>query len=68
MSNITGWLFLSVALAVALQILVYAGKALILFGVDINREIDQHHNVGIACVGFALNVGLATLVAGFFAR
>ena len=67
-SNVTGWLFMSLILAVGLQLLVYIGKTLVLFGVDINREIDQHHNIGIACVGVALNMGLAMLVAGFFLR
>jgi hypothetical protein len=39
-----------------------------MYGIKVNKEIDLHHNVGIACVGFALNLGLAMLITEFFAR
>lgn len=67
-SNATGWLFTGVVLAVGHLSIVQLSCRLIMFGVDVNREIDQHHNVGIACIGFVLNLGLAMLVAGFFVQ
>ncbi len=67
-SNVTGWLFVSFALAVGLQIIVQIGKHILLLGVDINKEIDQHHNMGIACIGLVLNLGFAILITEFFSR
>ncbi len=67
-SNVTGWLFVSLALSVSHIIIVQLSKYLVMYGIKVNKEIDLHHNVGIACVGFALNLGLAMLITEFFAR
>ncbi len=63
-SNVTGWLVVSVALSIALSILVSISKRIVLFGMDYDKEIDQQENVGVACVELTISLGLAFLING----
>ncbi|RDV29175.1 DUF350 domain-containing protein [Alteromonas aestuariivivens] len=63
-SNITGWLVVSVCLAFALQLTVLLSKKIILFGMNYRQEVDHQHNVGVASLGFALSIGIALVVNG----
>lgn len=61
-SNITGWLIVSVCMAIALHILVLISKQIIMFGMNYRTEVDQQHNVGVASLGFALSLGNAMII------
>lgn len=63
-SNVTGWLITTVVMAIALHLMVLIGKALVLNGMNVRREVDQQHNVGVAAVGFTLSLGMAMIVKG----
>ncbi|WP_334022114.1 DUF350 domain-containing protein [Alteromonas sp. S015] len=63
-SNVTGWLIVSVGLAIALHILVLASKKIILFGMNFRQEVDQQHNIGVAALGFTLSIGNAMIING----
>lgn len=63
-SNITGWLFVSAALAIVLHLLVYINKRVILLGMNFRLEVDQQHNVGVASLGFTLSIGTAMIING----
>lgn len=63
-SNITGWLVISVILSLALWVLAALCKRVILTGLNFRQEVDQQHNVGIAAVEFILSIGLAMIVSG----
>ncbi|MEW9799683.1 DUF350 domain-containing protein [Alteromonas sp. CYL-A6] len=63
-SNVTGWLIVSVALAVALHLMVMVSKSVVFSGMDCRMEVDQQHNVGVASVGFTLSLGIAMIVSG----
>lgn len=63
-SNVTGWLMVSVTLAVALHVLVLLNKKVILFGMNFRQEVDQQHNVGVASLGFTLSIGTAMIING----
>jgi hypothetical protein len=63
-SNVTGWLIVSVGLAFALWLLVSLSKRIILSGIDCHREVEQQDNVGIASVGFTFNIGMALIING----
>ncbi len=63
-SNVTGWLIVSVSLAIALHLLVMVSKKVILFGMNYRQEVDQQHNVGVACLGLTLSIGIAMIVNG----
>ncbi|MBT0585653.1 DUF350 domain-containing protein [Alteromonas oceanisediminis] len=63
-SNITGWLFSSIALAGVLLLLVAIAKRLVLAGCDWKQEVDQQVNVGVASIQWVLSVGIAMIVLG----
>ncbi|MCC2614845.1 DUF350 domain-containing protein [Aestuariibacter halophilus] len=63
-SNLTGWLITGMALTLLLAVLVAISKRLILAGLDLNVEIDQQHNIGVASIELVLNVGIALIVLG----
>lgn len=61
-SNVTGWLLVSVGLTIALHLLVLANKKIILFGMNFRQEVDQQHNIGVAALGFTLSIGNAMII------
>ncbi|MCU7555607.1 DUF350 domain-containing protein [Alteromonas sp. ASW11-19] len=63
-SNVTGWLIVSVCLAIALHLIIMVSKKVILFGMNYRQEVDQQHNVGVACLGLTLSIGIAMIVNG----
>ncbi|MCW8107238.1 DUF350 domain-containing protein [Alteromonas ponticola] len=63
-SNVSGWLGVSVVLTISLMVLVTLSKHVILFGMDFRQEIDQQHNVGVACLALTLSIGIALIVNG----
>ena len=63
-SNVTGWLVTSIALALLLWLLVAFSKKMLLGGVNYQQEVDQQHNVGVAAVELTLSVGMALIVSG----
>nr|WP_220100076.1 DUF350 domain-containing protein [Alteromonas antoniana] len=63
-SNVTGWLIVSVVLAISLHLTVMLSKRIILYGMNYRQEVDQQHNVGVACLGLTLSIGIALIVNG----
>lgn len=63
-SNVTGWLIVSAVLAFALTVLVTISKRVILYGMNYRQEVDQQHNVGVACLELTLSIGIALIVNG----
>lgn len=63
-SNVTGWLIVSVVLAISLHLTVMLSKRVILYGMNYRQEVDQQHNVGVACLGLTLSIGIALIVNG----
>ena len=66
-SNITGWLATGVVLSLALLVLVTISKKLLLFGLNYRQEVDQQHNIGVACLELTLSIGIALIVNGVLA-
>lgn len=63
-SNVTGWLIVCVILAISLHLTVMLSKRIILYGMNYRQEVDQQHNVGVACLGLTLSIGIALIVNG----
>nr|WP_203565699.1 DUF350 domain-containing protein [Alteromonas hispanica] len=61
-SNVTGWLIVSVGLTIALHLLVLVNKKIILYGMNFRQEVDQQHNIGVAALGFTLSIGNAMII------
>ncbi len=67
-SNLMGWLIVGLALTIILQVTLAFVKYLILSGIDLVREVDLQHNVGVACIELALGVGLALVISGLLTQ
>lgn len=63
-SNVTGWLIVGIVLSLALLVLVTISKKIILFGLNYRLEVDQQHNIGVACLELTLSIGIALIVNG----
>lgn len=63
-SNLLSWLFLAMVFTLMVVIMAWAAKKLILRGIDLVREVDQQHNVGVASIEMALSIGMALLLTG----
>ncbi|QJR82895.1 DUF350 domain-containing protein [Alteromonas pelagimontana] len=63
-SNVTGWLIVSIVLAFLLMVLVTVSKKFILYGLNYRLEVDQQHNIGVACLELTLSVGIALIFNG----
>lgn len=63
-SNVTGWLILSLLLTLSLMVVVAVAKRIVLAGLDWKHEVDQQVNVGVACIQLVLVVGIALIISG----
>lgn len=63
-SNVTGWLIVGTVLSLALLVLVTISKKFILYGLNYRQEVDQQHNIGVACLELTLSIGIALIVNG----
>ncbi|MBU3021735.1 DUF350 domain-containing protein [Aestuariibacter sp. A3R04] len=63
-SNVTGWLIVGSVLSLALLVLVTISKKFILYGLNYRQEVDQQHNIGVACLELTLSIGIALIVNG----
>lgn len=63
-SNLINWLFIALLFTLLTIILAWLAKKVVLKGIDLVREVDHQHNVGVASIEMALTVGVAMLVLG----
>ena len=66
-SNVTGWLIMSIALSIALFVLNLVSKYLVFWGMNFREEVEQQHNVGVASLLFSLSIGMALVINGVLA-
>jgi len=66
-SNVTGWLIISVVLSIALFVLNLVSKYLVFWGMNFREEVEQQHNVGVASLLFSLSIGMALVINGVLA-
>ena len=65
--NIVGWLTFSVIMLVALSMLLFIVKKLVLAQINLTDEVEKQHNVGVAAVELAISVGIALILAALMA-
>ncbi|GAB3030695.1 DUF350 domain-containing protein [Bowmanella dokdonensis] len=63
-SNLINWLFLALLFTLLTILLSRIAQKLILRGINLVREVDQQHNVGVASIEMALTIGMALLLTG----
>ncbi|WP_144212818.1 DUF350 domain-containing protein [Shewanella donghaensis] len=65
--NIVGWLTFSVIMLIALSMLLFIVKKLVLAQINLTDEVEKQHNVGVAAVELAISVGIALILAALMA-
>ena len=63
-SNLLSWLLLAMLFTLLTITLAWVAKRLVLPGINMVREVDHQHNVGLASVEMALTIGMALLLLG----
>ncbi|MBV7314686.1 DUF350 domain-containing protein [Shewanella sp. NIFS-20-20] len=60
--NLFGWLTFSVVMLIILNLLLALVKRLVLANIEVNTEVEQQHNIGIATVEMAISIAVALLL------
>ncbi|WP_088332529.1 DUF350 domain-containing protein [Lacimicrobium sp. SS2-24] len=63
-SNLINWLFLAMLFTLLTIVLAWVAKRVVLKGIDLVREVDLQHNIGVASIEMALTIGVALVLLG----
>ncbi|WP_085297897.1 DUF350 domain-containing protein [Cognaticolwellia mytili] len=63
MINLIGWLVFGIAMTLLVALLTSVAKRLVLMGINLVEEVDQQHNIGVACVEMAISISIALILA-----
>ncbi|MFC6438930.1 DUF350 domain-containing protein [Bowmanella sp. JS7-9] len=63
-NNLLSWLLVATVLTITSVVLTLIAKRIVLFGINLVREVDHQHNVGIASIEMILSIGMAMLLRG----
>ena len=62
MINLVGWLVFGIVMTLLVAILTSVAKRLVLMGINLVEEVDQQHNIGVACVEMAISISIALIL------
>lgn len=65
--NLTGWLLFGILMTVLVAILTSVAKRIVLWGINLNEEIDQQHNIGVAAIEMAISIAIALILTALMA-
>tara|TARA_R110000737_G_scaffold311651_1_gene320689 strand:+ start:191 stop:1093 length:903 start_codon:yes stop_codon:yes gene_type:complete len=60
--NLVGWLVFGVVMTLLVALLTSIAKRLVLMGINLVEEVDQQHNIGVACVEMAISISIALIL------
>ncbi|TRX53889.1 DUF350 domain-containing protein [Thalassomonas sp. M1454] len=60
--NLLGWLIFGLIMTVVVSVLTGIAKRIVLWGINMAEEVDQQHNVGVACVEMAVSISIALIL------
>lgn len=66
-SNLVGWISISLIMTVLIFVLNKIARHIILMGVDTTVEVDQQDNIGVAAAEFAIVVSIALILTALMA-
>ncbi len=66
-TNLVGWISISLIMTVLIFILNKIARHIILMGVDTTVEVDQQDNIGVAAAEFAIVVSIALILTALMA-
>ncbi|AWB66790.1 hypothetical protein C2869_10280 [Saccharobesus litoralis] len=61
-SNLIGWLVISLIMAVVMFVIGRIAKHILLLGINVAEEIDQQDNIGLAAIEMALMITIALML------
>ena len=61
MINLVGWLVFGIVMTLLVALLTSVAKRLVLMGINLVEEVDQQHNIGVACVEMAISISIALI-------
>jgi len=64
---VIGWLVFSVIMLIALSLLLFVVKKLVLARIDLADEVERQHNIGIAAVEMAISIAIALILTALMA-
>ncbi len=62
MINLVGWLVFGIVMTLLVALLTSIAKRLVLMGINLVEEVDQQHNIGVACVEMAISISIALIL------
>lgn len=62
--NLVGWLVFGMVMTIMVALLTSIAKRLVLMGINLVEEVDQQHNIGVACVEMAISISIALILTG----
>lgn len=66
-TNIVGWLVFSIIMLIALSLLQFVVKKLVLARINLSEEVERQHNIGIAAVEMAISIAIALILTALMA-
>ncbi len=60
--NLIGWLVFGIVMTLLVALLTSVAKRLVLMGINLVEEVDQQHNIGVACVEMAISISIALIL------
>ena len=60
--NLIGWLVFGIVMTLLVALLTSIAKRLVLMGINLVEEVDQQHNIGVACVEMAISISIALIL------
>ena len=66
-SNIIGWLTFSLIMLVLMTCVITLVKKLVLAGIDLAKEVEHQHNIGVAAVEMAISIAVAFILMALMA-
>lgn len=67
LTNLLGWFVFSIIMLVALTLLQFVVKKLVLARIDLAEEVERQHNIGIAAVEMAISISIALILTALMA-
>ena len=67
MINLVGWLVFGMVMTLLVALLTTIAKRLVLMGINLVEEVDQQHNIGVACVEMAISISIALILTALMA-
>ena len=60
--NLIGWIVFGVVMTLLVFVLTAVAKRIVLWGINLVEEVDQQHNIGVACIEMTTSIAIALIL------